>query len=66
VIGLGLSIAFTTFATNLDGTPIVELYIDYKFILLSGTIAILAATIASVIPARNSSKLNPIEVIRNG
>lgn len=66
VIGLGLSIAFTTFATNPDGSPIVELYIDYKFILLSGTIAILAATIASVIPARNSSKLNPIEVIRNG
>jgi lipoprotein-releasing system permease protein len=29
-------------------------------------IAIIAATFAAFIPARKSSKLNPIEVIKNG
>lgn len=65
-LGLGLSVAFTTFALNPDGTPIIAFYINYGFIALSGGIAILASLVASLIPARKSLKLNPIEVIRNG
>lgn len=65
-LGLGLTFSFTKFALNTDGTPIVPLYIDYKFIVFSGFIAIASATLASLIPARRSSKLNPIEVIKNG
>lgn len=65
-LGLLLSVAFTKFAVNPDGTPVVELYIDYGFIALSTLIAIASAIIAALIPARRSSKLNPIEVIRNG
>lgn len=65
-LGLLLGIAFTKFAVNPDGTPVVELYIDYGFIGLSAIIAVASATIAALIPARRSSKLNPIEVIRNG
>ncbi|MBF7096716.1 ABC transporter permease [Alkalibacter mobilis] len=65
-LGLGLSVAFTKFAVNPDGSPIIALYINYGFIALSGGIAVLACLLASLIPARKSLKLNPIEVIRNG
>ncbi|MGM9974566.1 MAG: ABC transporter permease [Clostridiaceae bacterium] len=65
-LGLLLSFLFTKFALNPDGTPIIELYIDYGFIGISALIALASAVIASLIPARRSSKLNPIEVIQNG
>ncbi|MDQ2087419.1 ABC transporter permease [Herbivorax sp. ANBcel31] len=65
-LGLGLSFMFTKFAVNPDGTPVVNLRIDYSFIVLSAVIAVVASVIASLIPAKNTSKLNPIEVIRNG
>ncbi len=64
-LGLGLALAFSTFALNADGTPVVALYIDRNFIALSGCIAVLACMVASLIPARRSSKLNPIDIIRN-
>lgn len=65
-LGSGLLYAFTTFAVNADGTPVVPIYINYGFIALSALIAVAASLIASVIPASKSSKLSPIEVIRNG
>jgi lipoprotein-releasing system permease protein len=65
LFGLGLSLAFTKFAINADGTPVVNLYISYSFIGLSGLIAMLASILAAVIPAVRSSRLNPIEIIRN-
>lgn len=65
LLGLGLSYAFTTFALNPDGTPVVPLSIDGGFIALSGMIALIASTLASLIPAIKSSKLTVIEVIRN-
>lgn len=65
ILGLGLLFMFTKFAVNSDGTPVVDIYINYKFIGFSGIVAILSATIASAIPAINSSKLSPIEVIKN-
>ncbi len=64
--GLGLSYAFTKFAVNPDGTPVIELFIDPQFIIISALIALLSATLAALIPARSSSRLSPIEVIRNG
>ena len=65
LLGLGLSYSFTTFAIGADGNPVVPLFIDFGFIGLSAVIAILASSIASLIPARKSSKLSVIEVIRN-
>ncbi|HOI85711.1 MAG TPA: FtsX-like permease family protein [Acholeplasmataceae bacterium] len=65
LLGLGLSFAFTTFALNSDGTPVVPLFIDPGFIALSGGIALIASTLASLTPAIKSSKLTVIEVIRN-
>lgn len=63
-LGIGLLLAFTTFATNPDGTPIIDVVIDPAFILISGLLAIISATIAAAIPAARSARLNPIEVIR--
>jgi len=65
LLGLGLSVAFTKFALNSDGTPVIDLYISYSFILLSGVIAIIASVLAALVPAIRSSKLNPIDIIRN-
>lgn len=65
-LGIGLSYAFSSFVKNPDGTPLVPFYLDAQFITLSVVIAIVAAMVAALIPARKSSKLNPIEVIRNG
>jgi len=64
--GLGLALMFTKFAVKTDGSPVIALLIDSKFIILSGVIAVLSATLASLVPARRSSKLDPMEVIRNG
>ena len=66
ILGAALLLMFTKFAVNPDGTPVVEIYFNYGFIAASGGIAILSAVIASLIPARRSSKMNPIEVIKNG
>lgn len=65
-LGIGLLVMFTTFAVNPDGTPVVPVRLDYYFITASALVAVLSAVLASAIPARRSSRLNPIEVIRNG
>ncbi len=66
LLGLGLSVAFTTFAVGPDGEPVVGLYLNYGFMVLSGLIAFGASVIAAVVPARRSARLTPVEVIRNG
>lgn len=66
IIGIGLTFIFSNFVQNPDGTPLVPFYLDYTFVTISVIVAIVSSTIASFIPARKSSKLNPIEVIKNG
>jgi len=65
-LGLGLLYAFNIFTTNPDGTALIDLYIESGFVLRSWLIAVLASTLAGVIPARKSLQLDPIEVIREG
>ncbi len=65
-LGLGLSFAFSVFVQNPDGTPLVPFYFDPVFVAFSFVIAVIAATVSALIPARKSSRLNPIEVIKNG
>jgi lipoprotein-releasing system permease protein len=65
-LGLGLLFAFNYFTTTPDGSTVVDLYIEYGFIIRSWLIALLASTIAGIIPARKSLRLDPIEVIREG
>ncbi|HAO61758.1 MAG TPA: ABC transporter permease [Erysipelotrichaceae bacterium] len=65
-LGVGLLVMFTTFAKNPDGTALIPITYDATFIAFSGSVAVISALLASVIPARKSKKLSPIEVIRNG
>lgn len=65
-LGIGLSWSFATFVTNADGSSVVPLFIDWYFIAVSAGIAVLASTLASLIPAIRVSKLDPMEVIKNG
>ncbi|RII32921.1 ABC transporter permease [Clostridium chromiireducens] len=64
--GVSLTVMFTKFAVNSDGTPIVTLYLNPNFLILSAFLAIAASSVAALIPAKKSAKLNPIEVIKNG
>lgn len=65
ILGVGLLLSFTYFVKNPDGTTLIPLEINLGFILLSGGIAILASLVASMIPASKSTKLNPIDIIKN-
>lgn len=66
LLGVALSYAFSIFVKNPDGSALVPFYLDYQFMVISVVIAIAASTLAALVPAINSSKLNPIEVIKNG
>lgn len=65
-LGIGLILSFTSFAVDADGTSVIPITFNYGFIILSFVIAVSSAVIASIIAGRKSSKLNPIEVIKNG
>jgi lipoprotein-releasing system permease protein len=66
LLGIGLLYSFQTFALNPDGTPVVPVLINPMFMLFSSFVAISASTLAALIPARRSSRLDPMEVIKNG
>lgn len=66
MLGLGLLYGFNAFTIRPDGSSLVDLYIEYGFILKSWLVAISASTLAGIIPARRSLKLSPVEVIREG
>ena len=63
--GVGLSKLFVSLISTMDGASLFPIKIDPVFIIISIFIATMAGMIAALIPARNSAKLNPIEVIRN-
>lgn len=65
-LGLGLLYAFNTFTADPNGAPLIEIYIDNNFIIRSWLIAVAASTLAGLLPARRSLKLNPVDVIRGG
>jgi lipoprotein-releasing system permease protein len=66
LLALFLLTGFTFGARNPDGTALIDIRFDYVFIIGSGLVATLSAALASAIPARTTTRLSPIEVIRNG
>ncbi|MFC1912858.1 ABC transporter permease [Chloroflexota bacterium] len=66
LLGIGLILVFIYFTTSPEGVTLIDLYLDYGFIVRSWFIALIAATLAGAIPARKSLQLNPIDVIREG
>ncbi len=66
VLGIGLLYAFIAFTTSPGEIPVIDIYFDYGFVVRSWLAALIVATLAGVIPARKSLKLNPIDVIREG
>lgn len=66
LLGLGLAYAFSTFALDANGEPVIALFINPTFIGISALVAVFSASLASIIPARKSSKLSVMEVIKNG
>lgn len=66
ILGLGLLYGFNASTTSPDGVAIVDLYIEYDFILTSWFIGLAASTFAGILPARKSLKLSPVDVIREG
>jgi lipoprotein-releasing system permease protein len=66
LLAIFLLTGFTLGAKNPDGTSLIDIRFDYVFIIGSGLVATISAALASAIPARTTTRLSPIEVIRNG
>lgn len=65
-IGIGLVRMFLWGTSLSTGTPLFPLVVDRNPILVIVAIATASSTLAALLPARRSSKLNPVDVIRNG
>ncbi|MCB2305299.1 ABC transporter permease [Clostridium estertheticum] len=75
VIGTGVGVGLTYLyvkgfnryiVSSVDGKPIVNIIINYNFIIKLCIIDIIASTSAAFFPALKSFKLTPVEVIKNG
>jgi lipoprotein-releasing system permease protein len=64
--GLALTYGFAYFTTPMSGLAPIDLYVDYGFVFNSWLISLAAASLAGIIPARRSLRLNPVDVIREG
>jgi lipoprotein-releasing system permease protein len=64
LLGAGLLTSFTTFAKGSDGNPIISISLSAAFLVQSFLIAFVSASLAGALPARKSSRLSPIDVIR--
>lgn len=65
-IGIGLIKMFLWGTSIKTGIPIFPLTVERNPILVIIAIATVSSTLAALLPAQRSSKLNPVEVIRNG
>ena len=66
LLGLGLLFGFSAGTSQQGAQPLIDIDIEYGFIALSWVIAITASVLATLVPARRSLRLNPIDVIREG
>ncbi len=64
--GIGLSQLFVTLVRDAAGDPLFPIEADPRFLAISFIIATIAGMLAALVPARNSARLNTVEVIQNG
>ncbi len=65
-LGAGLAIAFRDLSTDPEGAPLLPIVLTAPLFIRSSVIAFLSSGLAGIAPARRASRLNPVEVIRNG
>jgi lipoprotein-releasing system permease protein len=56
---------FNKYIVTVQGLPVVNVIVDYRFIALSVLIFLVASMSTAIFPALRCIKLNPIEVIKN-
>ncbi|MGQ9582621.1 MAG: ABC transporter permease [Thermoplasmatota archaeon] len=66
ILGAGLLLGFSAGAGSAQEGATIALTIDPVFLLGSWAVAVASACLASLIPARKTTRLSPIEVIRGG
>ena len=65
ILGVALGLAIL-YSFDKYGGGVIKIQIDYIFVLASWLIALISSTLAALLPARKSLRLNPIDVIREG
>ena len=65
-LGIGLVKGFLWGTSLKTGVPLFPLHLKAGSVIPICVLAVAACTIAAFLPARKSSKLNPVEVIRHG
>ena len=65
-LGVALIEMFLWGTSISTGQPLFPLAVKWDSVLIISLIAFISSTMAAFIPANRSSKLNPVEVIRNG
>ena len=73
LVGIALSLGFLVvflrgfnkYIVTVQGLPVVNVTVDYRFIALSVLIFLVASMSTAIFPALRCIKLNPIEVIKN-
>jgi len=66
LFGVGIIKMFLWGTAISTGVPIFPLTVEFGSIAVIVAIAAISSTLAAFLPAKRSSKLNPVEVIRNG
>jgi len=66
LLGVFLLTGFMFGTKNADGSSLININLDWVFISASCLVAIISSALAAALPARATTRLNPIEVIRNG
>jgi len=64
-LGAGLSLLFMRASQNPDGTAMFPIELSANLIFAASGLATLTGMLAAVLPARQASRLDPVEAIRH-